>query len=396
MFPRISRVIIKNYKSIGRASVEMRPLTIFIGPNGAGKSNFIDALEFVKDCIENPVESALRERGGFDAVRRNSISHPTNITVGLKIIIDEEREADYVFSIKSEKNKLFKISSELCTVREDFKEYKYEVKDGQFTKSIQGISPSLIADRLALQIASSIEPYRTVFGFLNSMRFYSIAPQEIRRLKEANTGTFLAKDGSNAAAVLKQIKASSHNGDCDYERICRLLTHVVNDIKEISYKSIGKYETIIFKQDVGSRYPWEFDALSMSDGTLRVLGILLALYQTGKHSLIAIEEPEATVHPAVTELLVQVLKSASENKQIILTTHSPEILDYKEISEDDIRMVESEKNNTIIAPLAESNKCAVRAKLCSLGDLHRIGELKADRLYWDKIKQSKLNLDSEV
>ncbi|MFH1076434.1 MAG: AAA family ATPase [Pseudomonadota bacterium] len=397
MIPHISRVVIKNYKSIGKAVVDMRPFLIFVGPNGSGKSNLFDSLEFVKDSLTTSVESALSLRGGLAAVRRNSISHPTDITIGAKILLDGESEAVYQFTIKSKKGELYRILYEKCSIRKGLDEYEegFEIANGEFIKEISGLRPAILSDRLALPVASSIEPYRTVYNFLTSMRFYSLAPQELKKLQEADAGKYLEKDGHNAAAVLKRLLYESERGgddDSGYMQVCRLLSKVVKGIQEVSRKSLGKYETITFKQNVGSTDPWNFDALSMSDGTLRVLGILLACFQPGIHSVIAMEEPEATVHPAVAELLVEVLKSTSEEKQVLLTTHSPEILDYKNLQQDDVMSVSSDRNNTIIAPLSEANKRAVREKLFSLGDLHRSGELAPDMDLWQKNQQTKLPL----
>ena len=81
---------------------------------------------------------------------------------------------------------------------------------------------------------------------------------------------------------------------------------------------------------MGRKRPLPLDASDMSDGTLRALGLLLAAYQPGRHSVVAIEEPEATVHPAAAELVTQVLRDAAHERQILFTTHSPDILEiYK-------------------------------------------------------------------
>jgi predicted ATPase len=116
----------------------------------------------------------------------------------------------------------------------------------------------------------------------------------------------------------------------------------------------------------------------MSDGTLRILGLLLALYQSWHPSLVAIEEPEATVHPAAAELVVQVLLDASHARQVLVTTHSPDILDAKELSDSQIRVVTMEKGRTIIAPLSSASRQAIRERLYSPGELLRINELSQD------------------
>jgi len=252
----------------------------------------------------------------------------------------------------------------------------FDVHDGQFKKEIPGIRPKISTDRLALYAASATEEFKPVYDFLTSMRFYSIVPSRLRELQDPDPGDYLKPDGSNAAAVLKRL-AEVENGS-RYERLCRLLSKVVEGVKRVEYQSIGKKETITFKQDVGLKNHWTFDSLNMSDGTLRVLGLLLAVYQPGKHSVICIEEPEATVHPAMAESIIGVLLDASREKQIVFTTHSPDILDHKDLKDDQIRVVTVEQNQTVISPLSSSSREAVRERLYTPGELLRSDELNPD------------------
>lgn len=103
--------------------------------------------------------------------------------------------------------------------------------------------------------------------------------------------------------------------------------------------------------------------------------MLLAVMQRGGHTLVAVEEPEATVHPAAMDIVVETLLDASNDKQILLTTHSPDLLDSKAIADDQIRIVVLEEGRTIIGPLARGNRDVVRDGLYTLGELLRIDEL---------------------
>jgi predicted ATPase len=116
----------------------------------------------------------------------------------------------------------------------------------------------------------------------------------------------------------------------------------------------------------------------MSAGTLRLLGLLLAVYQPHHPSLVAIEEPEATVHPAVAELVLQVLLDASRDRQVLITTHSPDILDAKELDDRQIRVVTMEHGRTSIAPLSSASRKAIREHLYTPGELLRSNELGQD------------------
>lgn len=376
MIPHIQTAQIKNYKSIANSVVRLCPFTVFVGPNGSGKSNFIDALAFVQDCLASSIELAFKNRGGIQTVRRRSGGHPTHIGIRLSIQISDSDYADYSFEIAAEREGGFHVARENCIVGSILGESAtFSVEESAFVKEIPGIRPKLSPDRLALFAASATDEFRPVYDFLTSMRFYSIAPDKIRELQEPDPGDFLKQDGSNAAAILKRLKKES-NGDDRYNRICRLLSKVAEGVRGVDYRQMGRKETLQFKQIVsGQKHPWTFDALSMSDGTLRVLGLLLAVFQSRPTAVVAIEEPEATVHPAITEMVTEVLVNSSEEKQVLITTHSPDILDYKGLNDKEIRIVTMTDGVTSISPLADSGRNAIRERLYTPGELFRVNEL---------------------
>ncbi|OFV99652.1 MAG: hypothetical protein A3H28_14625 [Acidobacteria bacterium RIFCSPLOWO2_02_FULL_61_28] len=378
MTPLICRVYIRNYKSLAQVSVGLGPFCVFIGPNGSGKSNFIDALAFVHECLSGSVELAFKNRGGISAVRRRSAGHPTHIGIRLILDLGGNLSADYAFEIAAKPTEQFTIARERCVVERLMGErHVFEIERGQFKKGIPGIRPRVFPDRLALFAASATEEFRPVYDFLTSMRLYSIVPVTLRELQEPDPGEFLKPDGSNAAAVLKRIQDENQGGE-RYNRLCRLLSKVVQGVRNVEYRAVGQRETLQFKQDVGQEYPWIFEALNMSDGTLRALGLLLAVYQLGRPKVVMIEEPEATIHPAVTELIVQVLLDASHERQMLLTTHSPDILDYKDLTDTQIRVVTVDRNATFIAPVSWEGREAIRERLYTPGELFRSGELNPD------------------
>ena len=70
MTPFLSRIVLRNYKSIAACDVRLGPLNFLVGCNGAGKSNFLDALHLVRDALDRSLDNALNERGGLAEVRR--------------------------------------------------------------------------------------------------------------------------------------------------------------------------------------------------------------------------------------------------------------------------------------------------------------------------------------
>jgi predicted ATPase len=377
MIPGIRQVQIQNFKSIERAVVELASLTVLVGPNGAGKSNFVESLTFLQQIVSVGIEQALRYRSELLPAWRD---WKNDRPLGLRVELDlpDGSRADYAVELRVELGTPPTVSRERCRVeRVSRPEAVFEVAEGHFVREIAGIRSQIVPDRLALFAASATEEFRPVYDFLSSIRAYSILPKEVKGpLRTADSGMSLEREGSNAASVLKAVIERSPE---DHARIGRLLGQAVEGITSVEvHESDGKWLHLEFKKDIGLERPGRLLGSSMSDGTLRLLGMLLAVYQPSRPSVLVVEEPEATVHPAVAQLVTEILLDASHDRQVLVTTHSPDILDAKELSDDQIRVVTQRHGRTIVAPLSKASRQAIRDRLFTPGELLRINELDAD------------------
>lgn len=119
----------------------------------------------------------------------------------------------------------------------------------------------------------------------------------------------------------------------------------------------------------------------MSDGTVRALGVLLALQQTGDGApvpLVGIEEPESAVHPAAAAVLLSALREAATRMQVLATSHSADLLDDKGITDSQIRAVRAEANETHIGPVDSASREALRQRLYTVGELLRMDQLQPE------------------
>jgi predicted ATPase len=375
MIPRIRQVQIRNFKSIGRAVVDLEPLTVLVGPNGAGKSNFVEALTFLQQILSVGIEQALRSRS-YLLPEWEFLKNP-NLSLRVELDLPDGSRADYAIELPSYLVTPVSVGRERCRVETSTgHEEIFEVAAGHFVHEISGIRSQLVPDRLALFAASATEEFRPVYDFLTSIRAYSIAPAQVSSPRKEDSGSSLEHDGSNAASVLKALIQKSPD---DYSRILRLLGQAVEGITSVEPRETeGNWLHLWFSKDVGLTEQGTFSAASMSDGTLRLLGLLLAIYQPSRPSVLVIEEPEATVHPAVAQLVTEVLMDAAHDRQVLVTTHSPDLLDAKELSDDQIRVVTQRHGRTIIAPLSKASRQAIQERLYTPGELLRINELDAD------------------
>lgn len=394
----ITRVALENYKSIARCDVSMSALTFLVGANGSGKSNFLDAFRFVADALRTALDHAIRERGGIKEVRLRSSGHPTHFGIRLEFVLRTGQRGFYAFRIGALRESGYEVQREECliTSQEAFSPpAHYLVQRGEVITTSVKVAPAASSDRLYLVNASGLPEFRPLYQSLSSMGFYNLNPDQIRDVQPPDVGDILSRDGSNIASVLGQLKVHSPQVK---ERIEEYLAKVVSGVQKVDAKPIGSKETLEFRQQMaGSKHPWRFLAANMSDGTLRAVGVLVALFQSSngqgpKVPLVGIEEPEVALHPAAAGVLLDALVDASRNTQVVVTSHSPELLDDSRIAGESILAVLADEGITKVGPLDEVGKSALRDRLYTPGELLRLNQLVPDPGALEKAGSGQLNL----
>ncbi len=379
----LSRVVLKNYKSIANCSVKLGPLNFLVGPNGAGKSNFLDALRFVTESLSVSIDHALRERGGIGEVCRRSSEHPTHFGIRLEYTLPNGDFGHYAFCVSALSTGGFAVQREDCWIYNPALSSTrfYQVEAGRVVKSQPPIMPAAASDRLLLVAASGLPEFRALYDALSRMGFYHFNPDEIRSLQASDTGEVLLRDGRNLASVLE---ALSRDSPSTKNRVVEFLSNVVPELVDVTVKHLGHRETLEFHQRVDSDGgTWGFLAENMSDGTLRALGVLTALLQstnggTRRVPLVGIEEPEMAIHPGAVGVLRDALRTAAQTTQVIVTSHSPDLLDDKDVSDDWVLSVVSENGETKIGPPSEADRSVMHDRLFTAGELLKQGQLTPD------------------
>ncbi|MFD2112733.1 AAA family ATPase [Thiorhodococcus fuscus] len=375
----LTRVVLRNYKSIGNCDVRLQPLTYLVGANGSGKSNFLDALHLVRDALSSSLDNALNERGGLAEVRRRSSGHPTHFGIRLEFALPDGTPGYYAFNIGALKGGGYEVQTEECAIAGLGKGPFYKVERGKTTATSETTFPAVTADRLALVSVSGLTAFRPLFDALTSMGFYNLNPKLMRELQKPQDGRLLKPVGENIASVIGHLERTA---PAQMAVIQEYLQTVVPMVHGVERKPIGPMETLEFRQEVaGANHPWRFFAQSMSDGTLRALGVLTALFQGNRDyapTLVGIEEPETALHPAASAALREALTRASEHTQIIVTSHSPDLLDDRALSAESLLAVVSEGGETRIASIDEASRAAMRDHLFSAGELLRLNQLAPD------------------
>ena len=364
---------ISNYRSLGRdVTMSFGRISILIGPNGSGKSNALDALSFVRDAVLQGLPAAITHREGIDSIRRHSRGHPCNVGISLEVAL-KDGPASYAFEITGDRTEEYRVKSESASVNAKDERHRFRRVDKTW-EGPGGYAPRQDDEALELTALAGDARFKPLTDFLGRVCVYSIFPDVLRAPQTFDSASPMKRHGENWVSILRELLKKNDKKD-----LVSALRKLTGDIEDARVTSAAGFLIAEFKQlgphDQNKSKKW-FAAGRQSDGTLRVAGLLTALLQKPTIPVVGIEEPELTVHPGALPMVYEYLVQASEVSQVIITTHSPIILDVADIRRDRIFVVERSNGQTAVKRVSDQQLAPVREKLLSLGDLYLSGDLQ--------------------
>lgn len=378
---RLQSINIQHYKSLANVELSnMDRLTVLVGSNAVGKSNTVDAIKFLRDMVTEGLEHAMSTRGGITLVRQHSRTKPYKISIQVEMVDDDFRDgvvrnASYEIVISSLVAGNYKIEKESASWFDVFPNKPEPVRQtmardstGLVTLNRREAFRSLAPDQIALGLRSLEQRIGVpVARFLAGFRFSAIFPNTLRDPAKPDTDRILKESGENWASILKSLKRTLRGRE-SLEHILEMMRVIMPSLEDVTVKTVGSYLVPQFRlrgNDRGGTH--DFDPAQLSDGTLRIFGILLALYQSPPPPFMALEEPEQTVHPGVLAMVAEAFREVSERTQLFITSHSPHLIDY--FKPEDIRVATMEEGETLVSPIRSSQVEAVKERLISLEEL---------------------------
>ncbi len=372
----IKKLTIHNFRSLGaRTELELGKLNFLVGVNGSGKSNVLHALTFVREAVRMGLPGAVANNNGIEALRLHSSGHPRNIMLGFELWLGGF-PASYGFEIAGDRSKEYRVKREWGEVRDaQGKPTSFETQGGLW-EGPENLKPNLDQQSLAITAVGGDPRIKPLWDFLANMMVYSIYPDILREPQKFSSETPMKSQGDNWISILHQPEADNWKND-----LVAALAKLTGDIEDIKVTEVAGYLIAQFRHKVpgGKDKKW-FDAGRESDGTLRVAGLLTGLLQEPTLPVIGIEEPELTVHPGALPLIFDFLREASLRSQILVTTHSPILLDFLSIDDAQLFVVQRRKSVTTVMPLSEDRREAVRSQLLTLGEMMISGDLLLPQL----------------
>ncbi|RMG21853.1 MAG: hypothetical protein D6732_26545 [Methanobacteriota archaeon] len=331
----LESIRVSNYKSIDELHLDLNNINVFIGRNASGKSNLVDIFRFLKDVIQDGIQPAVMQHGGTLGIqnillnkKKTSISlfGTFNPNYPIKGMPKKSMEFHYELNFQTLKTK-----KEVRITKERLRLFdpSSKKKEFEFNRNSQGKVSYQNKEIRGMELPKNISflqvPFDpTLLVFRQAIENIAIFDFNIQWMKEATPiehTTVLEEDGSNLASVIRSIL----NDDKKKKKFLHYLNYVLGYITDIGTQNIlGSSHILTVKEKYSKEY--FVTAPALSEGTLNIIGIIVAIkFQNA--SIIILEEPERFVHPSVLKKITAILYEEQENKQFLITTHSPELIE---------------------------------------------------------------------
>lgn len=365
----IETLRVQNYKSLKDIEIPLRPLTVLVGPNAAGKSNILDCLRFLSEMVAGPSDpnEPVMKRGGFsDVVWGGKIELPVTIACKWEQEGVLKASFDYRLSFQYAHGNTLSIAEEELSATVPGIGQDSLQRTGTTLKYKDG-SGSVNANRTLFSAGSggTVGPVGDVF---RSWAFYDFLLQGMRQPQPVAKQTRLRPDGGNIATLLHWVFSEQSEVFSEVEDHLKAAIPEVE--KLLSPLTEGGKTYIAWREKhIAGRIP----AWNMSEGSVRLVAMLLALLVPEPPPLVAFENPDTHLHAHQMEYLAEILKAGSERSQVIITTHSPYLLDH--VPPESVLIVWKEAGETKVKPVASVPHLREALKELGLGELYYAGHL---------------------
>jgi predicted ATPase len=380
----VQRLILRNFRSFKEVDMELRPLNIVVGANASGKTNLVQVFRFLRDIARHGLENAVALQGGAEyltnlnspgarechieivftprmTLRRvstdrsqqdikvNEVRHSLTIRTVRRTnsanIVQEQLEVRYISGVNHE-NLL--LTREGRTVRiEALPSTLYSLSSFKGRRLRLGVNPNT-----SLMLPASLLSGLPPSFYDESIAIYDFSPKLAKQAVPISSHYALSEDGANLPLIVQQILRSPRGR----ERLLRLLRMVLPYIKQLSVTT-GQHVSLQIQETYFDRRT--LPAALLSDGTVEMVALIVAMFFSPFNpQLLIFEEPDRNLHPGVMSALMALFHEASENTQILITTHNPALVRQAEVS--DLLLIERDsEGNSVLKRPADSQSVRI-------------------------------------
>lgn len=373
---KITKIKAENFKSYKNIEIKLNNLNFIIGGNASGKSNYVNLLKFFNDIIYYGIDDAILLQGGIKYLLNSNCRKNSSIKLNFEISFQKEQQTTvklftidnkkiylpstlkYFLQIKpNEKGDGYKISNEKLEIKFEHLENKngeinlidsYNLKISKDSnKKIQDnfntkqkkedndfINMNYIVkfiEREGLLLNNFFSTVGLLYGYNSKIKIYNFDVNLLKSPSNIVARSELEENGSNLVNIIQQLLKTKAKKE-KLNKILRIILPFIDDIK--IENNVNKSVFFKVKESYNKK---EFPSYMLSDGTVNILAVIVALYFQNNDDIIVLEEPERNIHPKLLSILVTILEDVSSDRQIFITTHNPFII--KEANLNDVLLV---------------------------------------------------------
>jgi predicted ATPase len=353
----VEEIRLQNFRAFENARLQLSDLTFLVGRNGAGKSSLLDAVDLLRQATSESLENALDGRGGLTKVQRLRAAPGPNSPMGIAIVFsiallgDRRIRVLYGFEVQGDPKGGTHVRERLQSEGQVY----FDRQDETFTSTLSDRVSPPVGNLVLPLVARTDTLWAAVLDAVRNLRAYELSPAHMAAAPKIGEATYLARDGANAGDVLKAVQSTpAHRWVLDRIKL------VADGLVDVRADALMGRRVLHFVQSQGANQI-ELDASQVSQGTLRSLGILLALRQVQIPSLVLLDEIENSIHPGALSLILEAALASTDGARVVLTTHSPEVLSHPSVVAERVRLIEWRDGTSQIFRLSAETEAAVNS-----------------------------------
>jgi predicted ATPase len=341
---KISKISLVNWRNFSEIEADLRPRMFIIGPNASGKSNFLDAFRFLRDIAKGTgggLQKAIKDRGGLSMIRCFAARRNPCVEFDLSFTNNDNTTIVYRYSLA--------IKQETKGHRRPIVKHEKVWKNGNLLFERPDTKDNTDPERLTethLEQTSSNKDFREIARFLNSICYLHLVPQLLRHPESFN-GPNISDDPFGKTFLDRLADFPEKTRLRRLHKIEQALKIIAPSLSELGFEKDNKgtpHLTALsrhWRPDAGKQ-----NELQFSDGTLRAIGLFWSLMEN--NSILLLEEPELSLNAEIVKELPAIIGRMirASNAQVIISTHSPDLLSDKGIGAEETIVLRPGKEGT--------------------------------------------------
>ena len=358
----ITRLKLTNWRNFTDVDVPLLDRAFIIGPNASGKSNLLDAIRFLRDVAKREgggLQSAVARRGGVRQIRSLSAHAGGGVGIEVHLSRDSGEPVEWMyrltFAVEPRGNHRTLVQEELVIHNDQVLINRPTMEDDDDSERLT---------ETALEQVNANRPFRAVAEFFDEVTYLHLVPQLVRHGAEIG-GNRLDNDPFGQGFLERIAATNSNTRKSRLNKIAVSLSGIVPQLQEITFERDSNGQPRLrVRFDNWRAHDVSQTEDQLSDGTLRLIGLFWSLLDRG--GTLLLEEPEISLNRDIVLRLAGLIyrmsvpvrrrrgdERYSERRQVLLTTHSSDLLCDQGIDGWEVLCISPGRNGSIVKPLAE-------------------------------------------